>query len=67
MVRRNLDSLDELEQVERRESGAVVPASGVFDGVELDWNAVHLSNLGPVDLGVLGETVEPVVGSSSNS
>jgi len=83
MVRRNLESLDELEaeeslevvaptnnaldEVECQDLEAVVPASCAFDEVEVDWSAVDLSSLGPVDLGVLDETVEPVVDSSSNS
>ena len=67
MVCQNLSDLDQLEEAERRESEAVVPASSIFDGVEVDWSAVDLSSLGPVDLGALDETIEPVVSSSLNS
>ena len=67
MVCQNLSDLDQLEEAERWESEAVVPASSVFNGVEVDWSAVDLLSLGPVDLGALDKTVEPVVSSSSNS
>ena len=56
-----------LDEVECQDLEAVVPASGVFDEIEVDWSAVDLSSLGPVDLGVLGGTVEPAVDSLPNS
>jgi hypothetical protein len=67
MVRRNLESLDELEEIERRESEAVIPASGIFD--EIDWNTADFSGLGPelAGLGSSGGTVVQVVDNASNS
>jgi hypothetical protein len=67
MVRRNLESLDELEEVERRELEAVVPASGAFDGIV--WGAVDFSSLGPepADPDSLGGTVVRDIDNVSNS
>ena len=67
IVYRDLVLLEELEAVEHWESEAVIPASSVFNEVEVDWSAVDLSSLGPVNLGALDKTIKLVVGSLSNS
>ena len=68
MIRRGLKSLDELEEVERCESEAVidVQSSGGFGVV--DWNAVGvLDDFLMPDLGVVDGTGVAAAGSSSNS
>ena len=67
MVCRNISDLDELDKVECWESETVVPAGGIFDEIKVNWSAVNLLSLGPVNLDVLGETIKPVVNSLSNS
>jgi hypothetical protein len=69
MANRGFESLEELEADDRRREEAcqaeealamasieaMVPASGVFDGI--DWSAVDSLSLVPVDLGASSETV----------
>jgi hypothetical protein len=70
MVRRGLQSLDELEELEgadRQELGAVVPVNDVFG--EVDWGAVDFSSLGPepADPDSSGGTVVRDIDNVSNS
>lgn len=55
MVRRGLNSLDELEESDRREAEAVVDAQS-FGAVDvIDWSAVLDFDVGSLPSGVVGE------------
>jgi len=75
LVRRGVQSLDELEEIERQESEAVFLAQSHCATDVIDWNMLGLSSVDallgvPLDsggVGFSGGTAEQGVGSSSSS